>query len=467
MPKTLLDKIWEQHIVLQEADSPAILYIDRHLFHEVTSPQAFSVLRENGWKIRNPNKYFGVIDHSIPTENRGSPSPDPIAQKQIETCEKNAEEFGLHLEKGTDENQGITHVAATELGIIQPGMTAVCGDSHTSTLGAFAALAFGIGTSEVGHVFATQCLLQNKPKSYEVYFEERMGKGITAKDSILALIARIGIGGGTGYVFEYRGPGVKDISMEGRMTICNMSIEAGARAGMFAADEITFEYLKEKKYAPQNEEWDKAMERWKQCISDEGAKFDKSINIHFDKLEPMVSFGVNPGMSIGISEKTPRPEDMESKQEQEELTNALEYMGLNGGDFIEGTPIDYVFLGSCTNARIEDFRLAANILKGKKVASEVTVLVVPGSYNVKRQAEKEGLDKIFKEAGCQWREPGCSMCLSMSPDRVPAGKRCASTSNRNFKGRQGPGSRTHLMSPLSAAAAAIAGKIVDPREYIK
>lgn len=466
MGKTLYDKIWDAHVVVQEPASPAVLYIDRHLFHEVTSPQAFQMLRDRNIELHQPNKAFGVIDHSIETVNRDKPSPDAIAQKQIETCEKNAQEYNLRLHIGTSPNQGIIHIAATELGGIHPGMTAVCGDSHTSTLGAFGALAHGVGTSEVGHVFATQCLLQNKSKNFEVRFEGNLQSGVTPKDMVLALIRKIGIGGGTGHVFEYRGSAVKDISMEGRMTICNMSIEGGARAGMFAPDEVTYEYLKGRKYSPKGTEWDEAVKRWQTFVSDADAKFDRSITIDIDALTPMVTWGTNPAMGVMINETIPTAAYMQSESDVSELRAALEYMDLKEGSAIAGTPIDYVFIGSCTNARIEDFRLAASILKGKKVSDGVTALAVPGSYPVKKQAEEEGIDQIFKEAGFDWREPGCSMCLSMNTDRVPAGKRCASTSNRNFKGRQGPGSRTHLMSPLMAAGAAIAGKIVDAREYL-
>lgn len=463
-PQTMLDKIWKNHCVYQEEGSPTIFYIDRHLFHEVTSPQAFDVLRKKNLPLRRTDKTFGVVDHYIPTTDRDKPSPDKIAQEQIDTCEKNTKEFGVSFFDGTHKNQGIIHVCFPEIGVIHPGMTVVAGDSHTSTHGAFGAMAFGIGTSEVGHVFATQCLLQKKPKSYQVILEGTLKQDVTPKDIVLALIAKIGTGDGTGCAFEFTGPAAKDISMEGRMTICNMAIEGGARTGMFPPDEKTFTYLKDKEHAPKGEDWDKSVEEWKKLKSDEGAKHDHSVTINLNELEPMVTYGTNPGMGIKITENIPTLEEIENEEARKELTSALEYTKLTPGTPIIGTPIDYVFIGSCTNARIEDFRAAAEKLKGKKVAENVTALAVPGSYPIKNQAEKEGLDTIFKDAGFEWREPGCSMCLVMSPDRVPPGKRCASTSNRNFRGRQGPESITHLMSPVSAAAASITGYITDPRE---
>jgi len=466
MPKTMFEKIWDAHVVAQDEGAPAVLYIDAHLIHEVTSPQAFTILRERGLKVRRPDRTFATMDHAIPTRDLDISLWPPDAAKQVETLRRNCAEFGITLYDIEGEDQGIVHVIGPELGITQPGMTIVCGDSHTSTHGAFGALAFGIGTSEVSHVLATQCLLQSKPKTYAINVEGTLGPGITAKDIILAIIRQIGVGGGVGHVIEYRGPVIRGLSMDQRMTLCNMSIEAGARAGMIAPDETTFAYLKGRPFAPQGAEWDRAVARWREIVTDEGATFDRETTIDVDGLAPMVTYGTNPGMGITIEERIPRPEDMADPEDRRMLEKALDYMGLKPGQPIEGQPIDYVFIGSCTNSRLEDLRMAASVVKGRKVAPNVTALVVPGSKRIKRQAEAEGLDRIFIEAGFQWRNPGCSMCLAMNEDKVPAGKYCASTSNRNFEGRQGKGARTFLMSPLMAAAAAVHGRIVDVREML-
>ncbi len=466
MPKTLFDKIWDAHVVVEEEGAPAVLYIDAHLIHEVTSPQAFTILREKGLRVRRPDRTFATMDHAIPTRDLDVALWPADAVRQVETLRRNCAEFGITLYDIESDNQGIVHVIGPELGITQPGMTIVCGDSHTSTHGAFGALAFGIGTSEVSHVLATQCLLQRRPKTFAINVEGELGVGLTAKDIILAIIRKIGVGGGVGHVFEYRGSAIRKLSMEQRMTICNMSIEGGARAGLIAPDEITFEYLKGRPFAPQGAEWDRAVARWRELVTDEGAVFDKEVTIYVDDLAPMVTYGTNPGMGITVKERIPRPEDMPTEDERRMLEKALAYMGLKPGQPIEGQPVDYVFIGSCTNSRIEDLRMAASVVKGRKVAPNVTALVVPGSKQVKAQAEKEGLDRIFTEAGFQWRGAGCSMCLAMNEDKVPAGKYCASTSNRNFEGRQGKGARTFLMSPLMAAAAAVHGRIVDVREML-
>ncbi|NOZ28889.1 MAG: 3-isopropylmalate dehydratase large subunit [Chloroflexi bacterium] len=462
----MFDKIWESHVVAQDEGAPAILYVDAHLIHEVTSPQAFTVLRERGLKVRRPDRTFATMDHAIPTRDLDISLWPADAAHQVETLRRNCAEFGIPLYDIEGDDQGIVHVIGPELGITQPGMVIVCGDSHTSTHGAFGALAFGIGTSEVSHVLATQCLLQRKPKTYAINVEGTLGPGVTAKDIILAIIRQIGVGGGVGHVFEYRGSAIRSLSMEQRMTICNMSIEGGARAGMIAPDETTFAYLKGRPFAPQGADWDRAVARWRELVTDEGAVFDKETTIHVDDLAPMVTYGTNPGMGITVEERIPRPEDMASGDERRMLEKALDYMGLKPGQPIVGQPIDYVFIGSCTNSRLEDLRMAASVVKGRRVAPNVTALVVPGSKRVKAQAEAEGLDRIFTEAGFQWRKAGCSMCLAMNEDKVPAGKYCASTSNRNFEGRQGKGARTFLMSPLMAAAAAVHGRIVDVREML-
>jgi 3-isopropylmalate/(R)-2-methylmalate dehydratase large subunit len=462
-PKTLYQKIWDAHTVHQAEGFPTILYIDRHLIHEVTSPQAFQGLRDKGLKVRRPDKTFGTVDHSIPTTDRKLPIQDPEAASQISTFEKNCQEAGINYFGVQSDQQGIIHVIGPEQGLTLPGMTIVCGDSHTSTHGAFGALAFGIGTSEIEHVFATQCLLQQASKTMEIRVEGELSPMVTAKDIILAIIAKIGMGGGTGYVLEYTGNAIRSLSMEGRMTLCNMSIEAGARAGMVAPDEITFEYLKGRPYAPQGAEFDKAVAQWKQLRTDEGAQYDVVVTLKAEEIEPMVTYGTNPGMAVGISKRIPQTQDFTTEDEKAELEDALSYMALKAGEPIEGTPIDVVFIGSCTNSRIEDLREAAKLAKGQKVSPSVRALVVPGSYPVKRQAEAEGLHRIFLDAGFEWREPGCSMCIAMNGDQIEAGQACASTSNRNFKGRQGKGGRTFLVSPPMAAAAAIQGKLVDIR----
>ena len=466
MPKTLFDKVWDAHVVAQDEGAPAVLYIDAHLIHEVTSPQAFAVLREKGLKVRRPERTFATMDHAIPTRALDISLWPSDAATQVRTLRQNCADFGITLYDIDGDTQGIVHVIGPELGITQPGMTIVCGDSHTATHGAFGALAFGVGTSEVSHVLATQCLLQRRPQTFAINVEGELGVGVTAKDIILAIIRQIGVGGGVGHVFEYRGSTIRRLTMEQRMTICNMSIEGGARAGMIAPDETTFAYLKGRPFAPQGAAWDQAVARWRTLATDEGAVFDRVTTLNVDRLAPMVTYGTNPGMGLTIEERIPRPEEMANEEERRALEKALAYMGLRAGQPIAGQPVDYVFIGSCTNSRIEDLRQAAAVVKGRRVADGVIALVVPGSKAVKAQAEAEGLDRIFREAGWEWRGAGCSMCLAMNEDKVPAGKYCASTSNRNFEGRQGKGARTFLMSPLMAAAAALHGKIVDVRELL-
>jgi len=462
-PLTLFEKVWDNHVVFQEADSPAILYIDLHLVHEVTSPQAFDGLREKGLKVRRPDKTVATMDHSTPTTSLSYPENDEMARKQILQIEKNCEEFGIRLYKLDSEERGIVHVIGPEQGFTQPGKTIVCGDSHTSTHGAFGALAFGIGTSEVEHVLATQCLLQNRPKTFQVEFDGKLQEGVTAKDMILALIAEIGIGGGTGYVIEYTGSAVRALSMDARMTLCNMTIEAGARAGMIAPDETTFTYLKGRPFAPQGEAWEKAIETWKNLPTDPGASYDRTLYIDASKIKPMVTYGTNPGMAIPIQGNIPNPENETDISKRAAMEKALAYMNLQAGTPIAGQPIDVVFIGSCTNGRLSDLRMAASVLKGKHIADGIRMLVVPGSEKIRRQAEEEGLDKIFKDAGAEWRYAGCSMCIAMNGDQLEPGQYSVSTSNRNFEGRQGKGGRTFLASPLSAAASAINGYITDPR----
>jgi 3-isopropylmalate/(R)-2-methylmalate dehydratase large subunit len=463
MPKTLLQKIWDSHVVAEQPESPAVLYIDLHLVHEVTSPQAFTGLRERGLKVRRPDKTLATMDHSIPTTPIEVPIADAMAAAQIKQMETNAAEFGITLHGMTSPHRGIVHVIGPELGRTQPGMTIVCGDSHTATHGAFGALAFGIGTSEVEHVLATQCLLQKKPKTYEVRVEGKLPAGVSAKDIILALIAKIGVGGGTGHVFEFTGEAIRGLTMEQRMTICNMSIEGGARAGMIAPDETTFEYLKGREFAPQGTDWDKAVATWKTLPSDEGAVYDKTITLNASELEPMITYGTNPGMGMKITDRIPATESFSEPSQKAAFEKALNYMGLQPGQSLLGQKVDVVFIGSCTNSRISDLRLAAAMLKGRKVSESTRVMVVPGSQDIKKQAEIEGLDKIFKEAGAEWREAGCSLCISMNGDFVPSGQYAVSTSNRNFEGRQGKGSRTFLASPITAAASAINGVVTDPR----
>jgi len=461
----MFEKIWDAHVVRHEAGQPSLIYIDLHLVHEVTSPQAFEGLRLTGRKVRRPDLTVATMDHNVPTTDRSLPIADPISRKQMDTLSENCREFGITLYDIHNKRQGIVHVIGPELGLTQPGMTIVCGDSHTSTHGAFGSLAFGIGTSEVEHVLATQCLQQDVPKTMEIRVNGTLGKGVTAKDVILAIIGKIGTDGATGYVVEYTGDVIRSLSMEARMTICNMSIEAGARAGMIAPDEKTFEYVKGKPFAPKGEEWDAAVEAWKQLPTDEGATFDTLVELHADDIAPFVSWGTSPGMVAPITGNVPSPDDFEDDSDRRSTQRALEYMGLEANAPLKDLKLDTVFIGSCTNGRIEDLRAAAEIVNGKHVLEGMRALVVPGSVAVKFQAEKEGLDKIFKEAGFEWREAGCSMCLGMNPDILQPGERCASTSNRNFEGRQGKGGRTHLVSPQMAAAAAIAGRLVDIRDW--
>jgi len=461
MGKSIIDKVWDKHIVHQEEGKPDLLYIDLHLVHEVTSPQAFSGLRMKNRKVRRPDKTFATMDHNIPTVNR-TVIDDEVAKNQMTTLEKNCKEFGVPLAGIDSPDQGIVHVIGPELGLTQPGKTIVCGDSHTSTHGAFGAIAFGIGTSEVEHCLATQTLWQTKPKTMKLDFKGKLSEGVSAKDVILYVIAKHGIDFGTGHIIEYCGEAIRNMSMDERMTICNMSIEGGARAGLVSPDETTFAYIKGRKYAPEN--FDQAVEAWKELASDEDAVYDTVIEIDASDIEPMVSWGTNPSMTAKISESIPTLADCATETDKKALANALQYMGLKEGQKISDIEIQHVFIGSCTNSRIEDLRAAAEIAKGNKVHPSVRALVVPGSQQVKLQAEQEGLDKIFIDAGFEWRESGCSMCLSMNNDVVPAGEHCASTSNRNFEGRQGAGARTHLVSPTMAANAALHGKFVDVRK---
>jgi 3-isopropylmalate/(R)-2-methylmalate dehydratase large subunit len=465
-PKTLFEKVWEQHVVVEPKGEPTVLYIDLQLLHEVTSPQAFEGLRLAGRKVRRPDRSVATVDHNIPTTLEGRLNiVDQIAAKQMAALRKNCADFGIELFDVNSPNQGVVHVVGPELGFTKPGMTIVCGDSHTSTHGAFGALAFGIGTSEVEHVLATQTLPQSTPKTFRISVEGKLQPGVTAKDIILAIIGKIGTDGATGCVIEYAGSAIRALSIEGRMTVCNMSIEAGARAGMIAPDEKTFAYLKGRLHSPKGAEWDKAVSEWSKLVTDEGAKFDRELVIDAATLAPFVSWGTSPGMVAPISAKVPDPADATTEIERHGFERALEYMDLKAGTPLEEVAIDRVFIGSCTNGRIEDMRAAARIAKGYKVSSKVGAMVVPGSQLVKAQAEAEGLDRIFREAGFDWREPGCSMCLAMNPDILAPGERCASTSNRNFEGRQGRGGRTHLVSPEMAAAAAIAGHFVDIRNW--
>jgi len=465
-PRTIIQKLWDSHVVANPPGAPALLYIDLHLVHEVTSAQAFDGLRARGLKVRRPDLTFATTDHSTPTTPRNLPILDPIAKSQVEKLERNAAEFGIPCFGFLSDKQGICHVIGPENGLTQPGMTVVCGDSHTATHGAFGALAFGIGTSEVGHVLATQCILQRPSKSFQVLVEGTLAPGVGAKDIILALIARIGIGGGTGCVFEFCGSTIRNLSMEERMTVCNMSIEAGARAGLIAPDETTFEYLAGRTYSPKGADWDAAVARWKQLPTDEGATYDRTISIDGSALEPMITFGTNPGMGMSITDSVPDPAKITDALERDSLKKALAYMALEPGQPILGRPIDVVFIGSCTNSRISDLRSAASILKGRKVAANVRVMVVPGSQQIKRQAEAEGLHEVFRAAGAEWREAGCSMCIAMNGDMLSPGQYSVSTSNRNFEGRQGKGGRTFLASPLTAAASAITGKVTDVRTLL-
>ncbi len=461
--QTLVDKVWDRHIVSEQPDRPSMIYIDLHLIHEVTSPQAFAALEERGLKLRQPERTVATMDHSTPTDPRRLEVLDGQSRKQLDLLRRNCEKYGVTLYGLGHNRNGIVHVIGPELGLTQPGMTIVCGDSHTSTHGAFGALAFGIGTTEVSHVLATQCLLQHRPKSFEVRVDGELPEGVGAKDIALAIIAEIGTDGGTGHVFEFRGSAIEALSMEGRMTLCNMSIEAGARAGLVAPDEKTFAYLEGRDFAPKGAAWQAAVADWRSLSTDEGATFSRSLTLDASKLAPMITFGTNPGMGQAIDKDLPRPEDLGSDQAAAELQKALDYMGLESGKALLGHPVDVVFIGSCTNSRISDLREAAEIFKGRQVAEGVRTLVVPGSQDIKRQAEAEGLDAVFRAAGAEWREPGCSMCIAMNGDQLSPGQYAVSTSNRNFEGRQGRGGRTFLASPRTAAAAAIKGCVTDPR----
>ncbi len=465
--KTLFEKVWDAHVVSQDEGAPAVLYIDAHLVHEVTSPQAFNTLRERGLAVRRPDRTFATMDHAIPTrQDVGIELWPADAAIQVRALRQNCEDFGITLWDIDGDVQGIVHVVGPEMGVTQPGMTIVCGDSHTSTHGAFGALAFGIGTSEVGHVLATQCLLQMKPKTFAVNVEGELGFGVTAKDIILAIIAKNGAGGGAGYVFEYRGSAIRRLTMANRMTICNMSIEGGARAGMIAPDDKTFDYIQGRPFAPKDETWDRAVAYWRTLVTDDDAQFDRELFLDADALAPMVTYGTNPGQGIPVTGHVPTVDELDDPAERRSLLSALDYMGLKQGQPMEGQKVDVVFIGSCTNSRIEDLREAAAVVKGRKVADDVWGIVVPGSKAIKTQAESEGLDRVFSEAGFEWRGAGCSMCLAMNDDKAGAGKYVASTSNRNFQGRQGPGARSFLMSPIMAAAAAVNGQVVDVRESL-
>jgi 3-isopropylmalate/(R)-2-methylmalate dehydratase large subunit len=465
--KTLFEKVWQQHLVAAPPNEPSLLYIDLHLVHEVTSPQAFDGLRLAGRKLRRPDRTVATVDHNVPTSSVQDRLHiiDQIASRQIEALRQNCNDFGVELYDVQSPNQGIVHIIGPELGLTKPGMTIVCGDSHTSTHGAFGALAFGIGTSEVEHVMATQTLPQDKPKTFRISVEGELPYGVTAKDIVLHIIGEIGTAGATGYVVEYAGSTIRALSMEGRMTICNMSIEAGARAGMIAPDETTFAYLKDRRFSPTGAAWDRAVEQWSMLVTDAGAIFDRELRIDAATLTPTVTWGTSPGMVTGIDSNVPTLDPGASEADRKNFERALEYMALEAGKPMQDIAIDCVFIGSCTNARIEDLRASASVVRGYRVATTVRAMVVPGSQQVKAQAEQEGLDRIFTEAGFDWREPGCSMCLGMNPDILAPGERCASTSNRNFEGRQGRGGRTHLVSPAMAAAAAITGHLTDVRTW--
>lgn len=465
-PRTIIEKLWDSHVVAEREGAPALIFIDLHLVHEVTSPQAFAGLRQRGLSVRRPDLTMATVDHSIPTTPRSLPIVDKVAAAQVGQLEENCREFGIPCFGFHSENQGIVHVIGPEQGLTQPGMTVVCGDSHTATHGAFGALAFGIGTSEVEHVLATQCLLQRPSKTYRVQVDGELKPGVGAKDIILNFIARIGTGGGTGCVIEYRGSTISSLSMEERMTVCNMSIEAGARAGLIAPDDVTYEFLKGRPFAPKGADWDAAVARWRELPSDEGATYDKEIFIDAAELEPMITFGTNPGMGISITGRIPNPADAVSVMERDSLEKALRYMDLQPGESLLGHRVNVVFIGSCTNSRMGDLRAAAGILKGRRVSPDVRVMVVPGSMEIKRQAQAEGLDRIFLDAGAEWREAGCSMCIAMNGDQLSPGEYSVSTSNRNFEGRQGKGGRTFLASPLTAAATALTGKVTDVRTLL-
>lgn len=461
-PRTLAQKVWDAHVVHATSGEPDLLFIDLHLVHEVTSPQAFEGIRMSGRTVRRPDLTVATADHNVATSNIDAPIADPISAKQLQVLESNCDEFGIVCYPMGHPNQGIVHVIGPELGLSQPGMTIVCGDSHTSTHGAFGALAFGIGTSEVEHVLATQTLPQQRPSTMAVNIDGPLPSAVSAKDLALCIIAEIGTGGGMGYVIEYRGPGVEELSMEGRMTLCNLSIEGGARAGMVAPDDTTFSYLEARPYAPSGRAWKEALDYWGTLPSDDGAIFDKEVSIEVENLEPYVTWGTNPSQVVPISATVPQPDSFHNPTERDGAARALEYMGLTPGTPMRDITVDTVFIGSCTNSRIEDLRCAAEVVRGRHVKPGVRTLVVPGSHKVKAQAEKEGLDKVFMSAGFDWREPGCSMCLAMNPDKLAPGERCASTSNRNFEGRQGRGGRTHLVSPAIAAATALAGHFATP-----
>lgn len=465
-PKTIFEKIWDAHVVKRAEGYPDALFIDRHFIHEVTSPQAFDGLRKRGIKVFNVNRTTATADHNVPTKDQHLPIKEALSRHQVETLRKNCKEFGVELYDLGHPFQGIVHIIGPELGLTQPGMTMVCGDSHTSTHGAFGSVAFGIGTSEVEQVLATQCILQYKPKTMKIEINGKLGKGVVSKDIILYIISKISASGATGFFVEYAGDAIRNLSMEARMTICNMSIEMGARGGLIAPDETTFRYMKGRRFAPQGEAFDKAVEKWKQLPSDEGAVYDVVLKYDAADIEPMITYGTNPGMGMKVTDRIPTVEELKEINEQASFKKSLDYMGLEPGSALLGKPVDYVFIGSCTNARIEDLRLVASIVKGKKKAENVEVWVIPGSKQVEEQALKEGLNKVFEEAGFELRGPGCSACLGMNEDKVPPGKYCISTSNRNFEGRQGPKSRTFLASPLSAAVAAITGKVTDVREFI-
>jgi len=464
-PRTLYDKIWGDHLVDEQPDGTCLIYIDRHLVHEVTSPQAFEGLRLTGRKVRAPEKTLCVVDHNVPTTNRNLPNPDPESAAQIAYLAENAELFGLEYFNEFDKRQGIVHIIGPEQGFTLPGTTLVCGDSHTATHGAFGALAYGIGTSEVEHVLATQTLIQSKSKNMRAMVDGKLPEGVTAKDIILAIIGEIGTAGGTGYALEYAGEAIRSLSMEGRMTVCNMSVEGGAKAGFIAPDEKAFAYLKDRPRSPQGKRWDEAMRYWETLRSDEGAHFDREIRLDAAKLPPLVTWGTSPEQVISVTGHVPKPQDIADENKRRAAETSLGYMGLKGGEKITDITLNRVFIGSCTNGRIEDLRAVARVVDGKSVNGNVNAMIVPGSGLVKEQAEAEGLDKIFVKAGFEWREPGCSMCLAMNPDKLAPGERCASTSNRNFEGRQGYKGRTHLVSPAMAAAAAIAGHFVDVREW--
>jgi len=465
-PRTIIEKIWENHVVAERPGAPALFYIDLQLLHEVTSPQAFDGLRKRGLKVRRPDRAIATTDHSTPTTPRSLPIVDKVAAAQVARLVANCKEFGIQCFSLDSEHQGIVHVIGPEMGLTQPGMTVVCGDSHTATHGAVGALGFGIGTSEVEYVLASQCLLQNRSQTFQVLVNGALKRGVTAKDIILALIAKIGIGGGTGCILEYCGSAIRALSMEERMTVCNMSIEGGARAGLVAPDDTTYQYLNGRHFAPKGAEWDAAVARWKQLPTDDGATYDKSVTIDASALEPMITFGTNPGMGMAITASIPDPSDISDPLERDSLAKALRYMDLAPGKPLLGHPVDVVFIGSCTNSRISDLRSAAAVFKGRKVHPGVRVMVVPGSQEVRKQAQAEGLDQVFRDAGADWREAGCSMCIAMNGDQLQPGEYSVSTSNRNFEGRQGKGGRTFLASPLTAAATAVRGVVSDVRELL-